>query len=50
MAMGDLPGGETASAPIAALDVILGVQHVASALGRLPFREPFGGPSTCQCA
>jgi monoterpene epsilon-lactone hydrolase len=46
MAMGDRPGVETASAPIAALDVVLGLQYMASALGRLPFRTPFRGGSS----
>lgn len=46
MAMGDRPAVETASAPIAALDVALGLQYMASALGRLPFRSPFSGPSS----
>ena len=46
MAMGDRPGVETAPAPIAALDVLLGLQYAASALGRLPFRAPFRGGSS----
>ena len=40
MAMGNRPEVETAPAPIAALDVALGLQYVVSALGRLPFRVP----------
>ena len=46
MAMGNRPEVETAPAPIAALDVALGLQYVVSALGRLPFRDPFGGTSS----
>jgi epsilon-lactone hydrolase len=46
MAMGDRPEVETAPAPIAALDVILGLQHVASAFGRIPFRGPLRGSSS----
>jgi acetyl esterase/lipase len=47
MAMGDRPDVETAPAAIAALDVMLGIPHMAAALGRVPFRQPLhGGSST----
>jgi acetyl esterase/lipase len=44
--MGDRPDVKTASAPIAALDLIgLGAQ-LGVAMARVPFRDPFGGQGT----
>lgn len=46
MVMGDRPDVETASAPIAAVDLLgLGAQ-MGVALARVPFRSPFGGHGT----
>jgi epsilon-lactone hydrolase len=44
--MGRRPEVETASAPIMTLDVMLGIQQVAAALGRVPFRHPLRGDSS----
>lgn len=46
MAMGNRPEVKTAAAPVVALDVALGVQQMATALARVPFRHPFSGPSS----
>jgi acetyl esterase/lipase len=46
MAMGNRPEVQTASAPVVALDVALGIEQVATALARVPFRRPFTGPSS----
>lgn len=46
MVMGRRPEVETAPAPIMALDVVLGIQQVATALGRVPFRHPLRGDSS----
>ncbi len=46
MAMGDRPEVRTAAAPVVALDVVLGVEQMATALARVPFRHPFAGPSS----
>jgi epsilon-lactone hydrolase len=46
MAMGNRPEVQTAAAPIVALDVSLLAQHFATALARVPFREPFAGASS----
>ena len=46
MAMGNRPEVQTAPAPIAALDVSLLAQQLATALARVPFRRPFEGPSS----
>lgn len=43
MAMGNRPEVQTAAAPIVALDVTLGVEQMATALARVPFRHPFAG-------
>lgn len=45
MAMGNRPEVRTATAPVVALDVALGVEQMATALARVPFRRPFAGPS-----
>ena len=44
--MGNRPEVETASAPIAALDVSLLAQQLTVALARVPFRRPFQGHSS----
>ncbi len=46
MAMGNRPEVPTAPAPIAALDVSLLAQQLATALARVPFRRPFEGESS----
>jgi epsilon-lactone hydrolase len=46
MAMGNRPDVPTAPAPIAALDVSLLAQQLATALARVPFRHPFDGESS----
>ena len=46
MAMGNRPDVPTAPAPIAALDLSLLAQQVATALARVPFRHPFDGRSS----
>ena len=46
MAMGDRPGVETASAPVAALDVALGLQYVASRWVVCHSELPFEGGSS----
>ena len=46
MAMGNRPEVQTAAAPVVALDVALGVEQMATALARVPFRHPFTGPSS----
>ena len=46
MAMGNRPEVQTAEAPVVALDVVLGLQQVATALARVPFRQPFSGTSS----
>lgn len=46
MAMGNRPEVKTAAAPVVALDVALGVEQMATALARVPFRHPFAGPSS----
>ncbi len=46
MAMGDRPEVPTAAAPVVALDVALGIEQMATALARVPFRHPFAGPSS----
>jgi acetyl esterase/lipase len=46
MAMGNRPEVQTAPAPVVALDVALGIEQMATALARLPFRHPFAGPSS----
>jgi epsilon-lactone hydrolase len=46
MAMGNRPDVPTAPAPIAALDVSLLAQQLATALARVPFRRPFAGQSS----
>ena len=46
MAMGNRPEVKTAAAPIVALDIALGVEQMATALARVPFRRPFTGPSS----
>jgi acetyl esterase/lipase len=46
MAMGNRPEVQTAAAPVVALDVALGVEQMATALARLPFRRPFAGTSS----
>ncbi|HWD55860.1 MAG TPA: alpha/beta hydrolase [Acidimicrobiales bacterium] len=43
MAMGNRPEVQTAAAPVVALDVVLGVEQMATALARLPFRHPLAG-------
>ncbi len=43
---GKPPGGETARAPIVALDVSLLAGQFATALARVPFRHPFRGQSS----
>ena len=43
MAMGNRPEVQTAPAPVVALDVMLGIEQMATALARLPFRHPFSG-------
>jgi acetyl esterase/lipase len=45
MAMGNRPEVQTASPPVVALDVALGVEQMVTALARVPFRHPFTGPS-----
>jgi acetyl esterase/lipase len=46
MAMGNRPEVQTAPAPVMALDVLLGVEQVTTALARVPFRHPFAGKSS----
>ncbi|MBK9181203.1 MAG: alpha/beta hydrolase [Acidimicrobiales bacterium] len=46
MVMADRPEVETASAPIAALDLLGLGQQILGALARVPFRRPWAGPST----
>jgi acetyl esterase/lipase len=46
MAMGNRPEVPTAAAPVVALDVALGIEQMATALARVPFRHPFAGPSS----
>jgi acetyl esterase/lipase len=46
MAMGNRPEVQTAAPPVVALDVALGVEQMATALARVPFRHPFTGPSS----
>jgi acetyl esterase/lipase len=46
MAMGNRPEVETASAPVAAIDVALLAQVLAAATARVPFRRPFSGTSS----
>jgi epsilon-lactone hydrolase len=46
MAMGNRPDVQTAPAPIVALDVSLLAGHFATALARVPFRNPFSGDSS----
>jgi epsilon-lactone hydrolase len=46
MAMGNRPDVKTAPAPIAALDVTLLAQQLATALARVPFRHPLRGNSS----
>lgn len=46
MAMGNRPEVRTAAAPVVALDVVLGVEQMATALARVPFRRPFAGSSS----
>lgn len=46
MAMGNRPGVQTAPAPVAALDVGLLAQVLATALARVPFRHPLQGNSS----
>jgi acetyl esterase/lipase len=43
MAMGNRPEVQTAAAPVVALDVMLGVEQMATALARVPFRHPLAG-------
>jgi acetyl esterase/lipase len=43
MAMGNRPEVQTASTPVVALDVLLGLEQMATALARVPFRHPFAG-------
>jgi acetyl esterase/lipase len=46
MVMGDRPEVETAAVPVAALDVALLAQVLATATARVPFRHPFAGTSS----
>jgi len=46
MAMGNRPEVETAPTPVAALDVALLAQVLATAMARVPFRRPFAGTSS----
>lgn len=46
MVMGTRPEVKTAAAPVMALDVVLGIEQMATALARVPFRRPFAGPSS----
>ena len=43
--MSDRPEVQTASWPIAAVDVAALASNFVSAIGRLPFRDPWRGPS-----
>src|SRR5690606_8179487 len=44
--MGDRPDVETASLPIAAVDLVGLGATIGVALARVPFRDPFGGQGT----
>jgi epsilon-lactone hydrolase len=46
MVMGNRPEVQTAAPPVLALDVALGIEQMATALARVPFRHPFAGPSS----
>lgn len=46
MVMGRRPGVKTAPAPVAALDVSLLAQVLATAMARVPFRHPLAGSSS----